>query len=219
MTSATETKYRLIIVGGGGNGRECAQIAQAMIAAGTASFTIAGFLDDNESALVGTSTAWPLLGSISAWQPAEDERFVIAVGNPQVRAKLADSYTARGAQFINLIHPTVILATNARLGTGISLSPFSVVSDNAAIDDHVHVNLHTAIGHDAVVGRASVLSSFCDVTGNVRLGERVLLGSHASIAPGLKVGDDALVGIGAVVVSGVKSGKRVFGNPARSLAL
>ena len=81
------------------------------------------------------------------------------------------------------------------------------------------LNLHGAVGHDAKIGDFSVVSSYCDITGNVSVGERVFMGSHVCIAPGLEIGDEAVLGIGSVVVSKVQAGKKVFGNPARSLEL
>lgn len=214
-----DSGLRLVIIGAGGAGREVAQIAADMIEAGTAPWRIGGFIDDNPNALAGSGCSWPVLGSIDAWQPADDDRFVLAIGNPATRAEIAERLAARGAQFSSVIHPSARIAPSAKLGVGVVIYPFTYISVDTQLGDHVQINLHNAIGHDARIGDCSVLSSFCDVTGYVKLGQRVLLGSHVTIAPGLSVGDDALVGLGSVVVAPVRAGKHVFGNPAKTLKL
>lgn len=210
---------RLIIVGAGGCGREVAQIASDMIDAGRAPWTIAGFLDDNPDALAGSACGYPVLGGVADWQPAPDERFVLAIGTPATRALIAAQLAAKGAQFASVIHPSSRVAPSATVGVGVVIYPYTYVSVDVVLGDHVQINMHNAVGHDARIGDYSVLSSFCDVTGYVRLGERVLLGSHVTIAPGLSIGDDALVGLGSVVVAPVRAGKHVFGNPAKTLKL
>jgi acetyltransferase-like isoleucine patch superfamily enzyme len=73
----------------------------------------------------------------------------------------------------------------------------------------------TDIGHDAVIGDFSTISSLCGVLGNVKIGNRVFLGSHAVILPSVSIGDNAYVGAGSVVIRNVKANTKVFGNPAR----
>lgn len=210
---------KLIVVGAGGCGREVAWIAAEARAVGGVDWVPAGFLDDNPQALEGTGTDLPILGSVADWQPSADEVFVCAIGSPHTRDLVATALEARGATFVNVIHPTALISSSARLADGLVVYPYSCISTDTRIGAHVQVNMHCAIGHDTVIGRSTVLSSFCDVTGHVRLGERVLLGSHVSIAPSLRVGDEAVLGMGSVVVAPVRAGKRVFGNPAKSLEL
>ena len=91
------------------------------------------------------------------------------------------------------------------------LYPNSLISVNTRVGDFITL-LSSAIGHDAVIGNYSTISSYCDITGGVKLGERVFLGSHVSIVPKRKIGDDAYVAAGSIVISNIKSGTRVFGN-------
>ncbi len=210
---------KLIIVGAGGCGREVAWIAADACATGNVDWIPAGFLDDNPHALDGTGTDLPVLGSVTDWQPSSDEVFVCAIGNPQVRDRIARSLEERGAVFASVIHPSAAIAPSAVLGEGLVIYPFVCLSVDTSLAAHVQVNMHSVVGHDAQIGRSAVLSSFCDVTGHTRIGERAFLGSNVSIAPGLKVGDDAMVGMGSIVVAPVRAGKRVFGNPAKLLKL
>jgi serine acetyltransferase len=61
------------------------------------------------------------------------------------------------------------------------------------------------------------LSAQCDVTGHVRLADRVFMGSRASVIPGKSVGSRSVVGAGSVVVTHVPADVTVVGVPARIL--
>lgn len=212
-------KKKLIIVGAGGCGREVAQIAMDVQQTGSVDWQLCGFLDDNLNALDEYKRNIKVLGRIQEWLPKEDEVFVCAIGEPSLREKSVGLLASRDANFVSLIHPTAIIAPSAVYEEGLVVYPYTVISVDTKIGKHVLINMYNAIGHDAIIGEYSVLSSFCDVTGHVRLGKKVFLGSHVTIAPGTEIGDDVYIGLGSVVVSSVKCGKRVFGNPARSLNL
>jgi serine acetyltransferase len=77
----------------------------------------------------------------------------------------------------------------------------------------------SGMGHDAVVGEFSTLSSVVDVTGRVRIGSMVTIGSGARLLPGITVGDGATIGAGAVVVRSVKPGMTVYAPPAKVLSM
>lgn len=205
---------RLLIIGAGGAGREVADFVRDMSEVRAGGWAVAGFLDQNNDE-VSRNLPFPVLGDSRTWKISEGEIFVCAIGNPEARERTTADLESRGAEFVNVIHPTSRVSQTAIVGKGVVIYPGGIVSTDTRLGNHVMINMNSVIGHDAEVGDYSVLSSFCDVTGNVTLGKRVFLGSHASLAPGVRVGDDAMVGMGSVVVNNIRQGKRVFGNPAR----
>jgi sugar O-acyltransferase (sialic acid O-acetyltransferase NeuD family) len=209
---------KLIVVGAGGCGRDVMQWALDCAKAG-ATWEPIGFIDDNPNALKNLRASRPLLGSISDWQPAEDEVFVCGIATPEVKIKIVALLRDKGVQFTSLVHPTAIVLPTAEVGAGTVLSPFVVVSDNAVVGDFVFVNLHSAIGHDAEVGDYATICSYCDVTGGVVLGKETYLGSHVTVVPKVTVGDRAFVCAGSVVVNRVAPDTRVMGNPAKKFVL
>lgn len=210
---------KLLILGAGGAGKEVADIAISIMQSEEVEWELSGFLDDNYKSIINNSLPAPILGAIGNWNIEDEQVFVCSVGNPNLRAKIIANFSKKGAEFINLIHPLSMLSPSARIGSGCVIYPYTYVSSDVTIGNHVLLNLHGAVGHDAKIGDFSVVSSYCDITGNVSVGERVFMGSHVCIAPGLEIGDEAVLGIGSVVVSKVQAGKKVFGNPARSLEL
>ncbi len=204
--------HEILIVGAGGFGREVLQWIKDINKLKT-TWSIVGFIDDNLNALDGFACDYKVVGTIKDWQPKVNERFIMAVANPKTKQAIAESMKAKGAKFTSLIHPTAQISDIAQIGEGLVMYPNSVITVNTKIGDFVTL-LSSEIGHDAVIGNYSTISSYCDITGGVKLGERVFLGSHVTIVPKRKIGDDAYIAAGSVVISNIKGGTRAFGNPA-----
>lgn len=205
---------KLIIVGAGGFGRETLQWA-LQSNENNVRWSVAGFIDDELDMLNGFDCSYAVLGRILDWQPKSNERFVIAVGPPKNKKMIATSLAKKGAIFENIIHKSVTLATTSKLGCGIILCPNVVVSDNAAIGDHVGINICSSVGHDACIGAYSTISSYCDITGEVSFGECVFLGSSVCIVPQRKIGSNAYICAGSAVMNNVQPDTRVMGVPAK----
>ncbi len=214
-------KRKLIFLGGGDFCRELLWTAES-IAADARDWEPAGILDDNvDSArkhMQHRGVSLPVLGAIGDHQPGPDEVFIPAIGNTFYKLKGAELMESRGAQFVNLIHPTALIAPNARLGTGIFVFMNSVVSVGARLEDFVTLNAFVVVGHDAVIGRGCNLNPATMVTGNVKLGRGVMMATHTSISPKNEVGDFATVGAGSAVISSVPEGVTVLGVPARVIS-
>ncbi len=207
---------RLIIVGAGGFGREVHDWANDAQAAG-AQWNVAGFLDDNPHALEGFDMPVDIIGPASTHEPADDEVFVCAIGEPKTKLQIARALRSRGAVFTNVIHPTAVVGRRNRLGVGLVLCPYSVLTTNVTVGDFVSLNLHGSIGHDATVGDGCTLNNHTDITGWVQLGEGVFMGSHASVLPYARIGDYARIGAGSTVLRSAKPHTTVVGVPARRL--
>lgn len=87
----------------------------------------------------------------------------------------------------------------------------TVIEDGAKIDDHVH------IAHNCHIGRHSLVIACAEVSGGVKLGQKVWVGPNASIIQQIRVGDNSLIGIGANVLRDVLPDETVVGNPAKPL--
>jgi sugar O-acyltransferase (sialic acid O-acetyltransferase NeuD family) len=205
---------RIIIVGAGGLGREVALYLRESHPG-----IPCAFIDDNPRALEGHDPSMPLLGSVQGWKPSPDDLFVIAVGAPATRQKLAALLSTQGVRFLTLIHPRALVAPNATLGVGVVVGPFSYVAPEARIGDHVVLNVYASAGHDTTVGAYSVLSPYVTLLGHSVLEEGVFIGSQAVVTIGKRVGAGAKVGAGSIVYHDVPAGQLAMGNPARNLPL
>ena len=147
-----------------------------------------------------------------------DEVFVIANGEPEVKAKLAQKIEKAGGAFLTFIHPTCYVAPTATIGVGAILCPFAFVGPGAVLEPHVTMNVHSGCGHNARLGTCSVLSPYASVSGAATLEERVFLGSYAFVAPEKRVGAGAKVSAGAFAMADVPARGLAVGNPARVIA-
>ena len=208
---------RLLIVGAGGFGREVLSWCSDA-AANKNDWEIGGFLDSNPAALEKHRCEVGIIGDPSTYLPSDNDLFIPAIGDPKTRLRLCKALKERGATFITLLHPSVVIGRDSRIGEGSVLCPGAVVSTNVSLGSFVIINLRCTVSHDSVIGDGGTLSPASDVTGNVVLGEGVFLGTHACILPSTVVGDYAIVGAGSVVLKSVPAGATVVGVPARQIS-
>jgi len=198
----------LIIVGAGGFGRQVLSYAHEL------GLDVAGFLDDDLQALDGTETETPILGTTETMASRSDHQFVVAVGDPAIRRRLAHAVTEVGGQLRTLVHPSAVVDRTATIETGSIICPFAMVGTGARVGQNVLVNAHATAAHDTIVGADCVLAPYAALNGHVSLGEGVFVGTHATLLPGVRVGAFAKVSAGSVVHADVESGSLVAGNPA-----
>lgn len=207
---------KLILVGAGGFGREVLEWAKNSFPEIGPS-PVSGFLDDNPNALSDFNIDIPWLGAILDYVPQHGDLFLLSVGGPAAKQKIANALKEKNAVFVSLIHRTAIVADSASLGSGVIICPFSLISVNSKLGDFVTVNTMSSVGHDSRIGSFSTLSAHVDVTGQVEIGEGVFFGTGAKLLPRISIGDKAVVGAGCTVVRSVRAGMTVYTAPARRL--
>ncbi len=206
----------LIIIGAGDFGREVFEWA-SQCPENNNKWRITGFLDDNNNALNGYALPVGLVGTIADYQPNPDDVFVCAIGSPKIKKACVEKILAKGGRFVNVVHPSVVCGNNITLGQGVIACPGVIMTVDLQIGSFVSFNLNSTINHGAVVGDYCQTSCFCDITGNVKLGEGVFMGSHASILPGCSIGDYAVIGAGCIVTRDVPPNTTVVGVPGKPL--
>ncbi len=207
----------LVIVGAGGFGREVYQWARD--AFDPAGHRIKGFLSNRPDDLAGFGIKPPLLGDDEAYRIEESDRFLFAVGRPEVKRRMIERLKARGARFATLVHPTAVVAPTAKLGEGVVICPFCTVSDHVVLEDFAMLNFYSSVGHDARIGRYAILSPYSTVNGFSVLGEEVFLGSHVTVTARRKLGDGARVSANLAVHADVPPRTLVYGPRAKQATI
>ncbi|MEN6567283.1 MAG: acetyltransferase [Veillonellales bacterium] len=206
----------LLIIGAGGCGREVFQWAKD-IQREKQIWNSIRFLDDDPQMLNSFELQEAMAGTIKGYQPCVGDEIICAIGDPVTRLALCNDFKRKGAIFANVIHPTVIIADDSRIGTGVIICPRTIISTNVQIGDFVLINTFCVAGHDVTIEQSCTLSAQCDLMGGAYLEEAVFLGSGARIFPGMRVGKQARIGAGSVVIRNVPSNVSVFGNPAKQI--
>ena len=79
------------------------------------------------------------------------------------------------------VHPTAVVAADARVGHGVSIGPFVVVGAGAEIGDRVVLHPHVVLGPGVRIGEDSVLHARVSVRERATLGRRVIVQDGAVI--------------------------------------
>jgi sugar O-acyltransferase (sialic acid O-acetyltransferase NeuD family) len=203
----------IVIISAGKFGREISSFVAQSIAAGR-DWRLKGFLDSRSSLLDGFGRQIPILASVEAYEPEENDLFLCAIGTPADRRRYSEIIQRKGGRFATLTHPTAVLGDGVTLGEGVMIAPFVVLTSDMVLGDSVYVGPHTCCSHDNRIADWCQISGHCGIGGGVTLGEEVFVGSGAVIAPGVHIGKNAFVGTGSIVLRRVHDGAKVFGNPA-----
>lgn len=207
---------RLIIMAASGCGREVLQWALD-INEKTPRWDFFGFLDYDEHILDGKDCVAKVVGNDDNYEIKENDEFICAVGNSALREKIINRMEARGAKFINLVHPTAIVARSASLGGGVVVYPNTLITADAKIGKGCIINMNCSIAHDVNMGEYCTISPNCNITGMCTIGEHVFMGVGVQIIPAMKVENGAYICAGSVVMTKVNEGARIIGNPAKRI--
>ena len=216
MSDTKAESTAIVLVGAGGLGRQALNYVLEAIRP-SPHMRVKGFLDDNPSALRPDRCEFPILGSILDYPIEPQDRFVMAIGDCVKRAELIRKMEARSARFITIIHPTAYVASNATVGNGCIVGPFSAIGSGARVGDHVLLNWYSSLAHDSISHSFAVLSPYSTANGSAILEEGVFLGTHAVIHPMIRVGAWSKVASGSVVYRDVPPNCLAFGNPAKAV--
>jgi UDP-3-O-[3-hydroxymyristoyl] glucosamine N-acyltransferase len=111
-------------------------------------------------------------------------RACLVAADPYVAfAKIAALFERRAAATPG-VHPSALVAANARVAAGASIGAFCVVEENAVIEDGAVLGPHCIVGRACTVGAQSRLVARVTLVQDVTLGKRVL------IHPGAVLGAD-----------------------------
>lgn len=210
-------RRRVVVVGASGFGRECLDVVEAMVAAGS-ELDLVGVVDDDPSpanldrlAARGVSHLGSLTDFIGAGDTAVG--YVLGVGKPHTRAVLVEQLDAAGFAAVPAIHPSAVIGSVPSFGPGVVICSGAVISTNVQLGRHVHINPNATVGHDAVLAEFVSINPGAVVSGEVVVGVGTLVGASATILQGLLVREDVVVGAGAVVTRNVPRAVTIKGVP------
>lgn len=203
----------VVIFGAGGLGREIYDTLLS-INSYTPRFNVLGYIDDAVQA-GSIINGIPILGNSSALEKIKDEvGIILGMAAPEIRKNLHLKYR-ENYKFPNIIHPTATVSTFSELGDAVLIQANCMIAANAKIGNGVMMNAHSGVGHDAHVEDYCSIMSYCDLAGNVFLGEMSFVGTGAKVIPSTVVAAGSYLCAGAVVFKDVVVKSKLLGNPAK----
>lgn len=206
---------KLIIMGARGFGREVYNLALQCEGYGL-EYEMKGFLDDKPDALDGLESYPPIIGTVADYAVEEGDVFVCSIGNFPVKKKYIQILKDKGAEFISLIHPSVIIHSGCKLGMGAIVFSNVLIGANATLGDFVTLLCSCVVGHDSFVGNYSRMDCAAICVGHATIKDEVDIHT-AAVINDIVVGKGAVIGAGSFVIRKVKENTTVYGNPAKRL--
>lgn len=215
-----ETLPGIVIIGAAGMARDVDLLLREINAI-TPRYEILGYVVTDLSRLGDKDS--PVLGDLD-WLDANRARvqaLTLGIGTPRPRLKVAAALAARypEMEWPTLIHPSAKIDPQTRtIGRGVQVGPGVIGTVNIVLEDFSLVNPAVTLGHEAHLGRGSVMNHASGLSGHTVVEEGCLIGTGARVLGDLRVGSGATVGAGAVVTKDVPPGETWVGVPARRLA-
>jgi sugar O-acyltransferase (sialic acid O-acetyltransferase NeuD family) len=209
---------KVVILGAGGFAREVLDVFDAINARLPDSFDVLGFISEVEEDWQKIFNNKPVLGGFE-WLNAEPDRqqvgVICGVGSPSVRHRMIQRCKKRELQFVNAIHPGAAMTKWVEMGVGVVITAGVILTNQITIGDHVHLNLHTTVGHNARIGDCCTIAPGVNISGNVRIGEGCDIGTGAAIVQRREIGKWSVIGAGSVVTKEIPANATAVGVPAK----
>lgn len=195
-------KNKIVIIGAGGQGRVCADIARLM------GYAKVIFLDDSDTpCAAGKTNDYP--------RYLQDADFFVAIGNGAVRRKVQMMLEENGASIATLIHPNAAIAQDVRIGKGTAVMAGAVINPGATVGSGNIINTCASVDHDCRVGDYIHIAVGARICGMVCLEDDSWIGAGAVVIQGLSICGGCMIGAGAVVVKSITEKGTYLGVPAR----
>ena len=130
-------------------------------------------LNDTKAEAVVVSAQHPV--------PSGSFRAIITTGDARLTLARLTALFDRGPSRDKGVHPTAIVAADAKLGEGVNIGPYAVIGARSRIGAGTVVMPHVTIGADVVVGAQSLLHAGVCIGDRCVLGDRVIVHANAVI--------------------------------------
>lgn len=146
---------------------------------------------------------------------------IVAIGDNFTRMKLANEIKTiiQDFEFVNAIHPSVIIGKNTKLGNGCVFMAGVIINNDCFIGDHVFLATKSSVDHDSIISNYSSLSPGVTTGGRVTIGECTAIGIGATILHYRIIGSNCVIGGNSLINKDVHDNSVVYGVPGKIIRM
>jgi len=201
----------LAIYGAGGMGGEFLTLAEAINAKENRWEEIV-FLDDAGKDVEFLGHRMYTMEQLQDQYAPGELEVTISVGEPIIRAKMADRAEAAGYSLATMVYPRpggipygVVLEPGATI-----MTPMVGLGSFAHLGKNVLMQGYSSVGHGTYLGDNTNVSCFVQISGGCKIGKNVFFGIQSVVKEGITIGDNAIIGMCAPVFRDVPENYTVF---------
>lgn len=189
----------LIIIGAGGHGKVCAEIAKDM-----GQWDEIFFLDDSypknknclDFKIIGTTKDYHLYNKVD---------FFVAIGDNKVRAEFLDILIENKLKIVTLIHPTAYISKYTKVDIGTSIHQFSIINTGSVIGKGCIINTAVIVEHENLIDNYVHLSPNVSLGGQVKIGKFSWIGICATVINNVSIVENVIIGANTLVIKNINN--------------
>jgi sugar O-acyltransferase (sialic acid O-acetyltransferase NeuD family) len=120
-------------------------------------------------------------------------------------------------EFVNAIHPSVIIGNNVQLGFGVVMMAGVIVNPLAKIGNFTFFATGCQIEHDCIIEDYASVSAGSVMGGYVTIGKFSAITLGVTILDRLKIGENSVIGSGSLVLKDIGDNILAHGNPINKI--
>ena len=146
-----------------------------------------------------------------------NSNILIAIGDPQIRSKVADKIRKKKLQQQTFIYPDSYISPEASIAAGSIIYPNVTIHAGVVLGKNVLINSNATIGHHTKVGEFSNIGPGASIGGCCNIGNKSYIGIGVSIIENIDILDHVVIGAGASVIANIDLNGTYVGVPAKKI--
>lgn len=188
-------------------------------------YKVVGLYHYNKTRTNEIDHGFPILGSFDdlfKTQNLKGKKFLLTMGDNEIRADLINKITSIGGQVPTMIHPTAIVSRFAQISPiGVYISAFTHIQADTIINQGTVILSGVNISHTNIIGK------YCFIAGGATIGAYTTVEDYVFVGQGAlsisgkvkKIGTHAYIGARSLLTKEISAYNIVAGSPARVIKI